>query len=122
MDNAITGRPIPEAIQDLLVTVGAQIASAVDRARLYQTLEQRVAACTAELALAMQQAEETRAVAEQANRDKGAFLDEIRAMLDAIDYGVLLMDSDLRARIGATAVRECGACLRSSSPARHWPR
>jgi GAF domain-containing protein len=106
VDNAVTGRPIPEAIQDLLVTVGAQIASAVDRARLYQTLEQRVTARTAELALAMRQAEETRAIAEQANRDKGALLDEIRAMLDAIDYGVLLMGSDLRARIGNRAFRD----------------
>ena len=54
----------------------------------------------------MRQAEETRAIAEQANRDKGALLDEIRAMLDAIDYGVLLMGSDLRARIGNRAFRE----------------
>ncbi len=106
VDNAITGRPIPEAIQDLLFTVGAQIAGAVDSARLYQTLEQRVAARTAELAQATQQAEETRAAAEQANREKGALLDEIRAMLDAIDYGVLLMGPDLRARIGNRAFRE----------------
>ena len=48
VDNATSGRPIPETIQDLLFTIGAQIASAVDSARLYQTLEQRVAERTAE--------------------------------------------------------------------------
>ncbi len=32
VDNAITGRPIPEAVQDLLFTIGTQIASAVDSA------------------------------------------------------------------------------------------
>ena len=48
VDNATSGRPIPETIQDLLFTIGAQIASAVDSARLYQTLEQRVAQRTAE--------------------------------------------------------------------------
>ncbi len=49
VDNALTGRPIPETMQDLLSTVGAQIAAAVDSARLYRTLEQRVAERTAEL-------------------------------------------------------------------------
>ena len=39
VDNAVSGRSIPETIQDLLFTIGAQIAGAVDRARLYQTQE-----------------------------------------------------------------------------------
>ena len=50
VDNARTGRPLPENARDLLFTVGAQISSAVESARLYQTLEQRVAARVAELA------------------------------------------------------------------------
>jgi PAS domain S-box-containing protein len=50
VDNALTGRPIPETIWDLLFTVSAQIAAAVDSARLYQTLEQRVDERTVELA------------------------------------------------------------------------
>ena len=58
LDNAVTGRPIPETIQDLLFTIGAQVASAIDRARLYQTLERRVEERTAELAAATRQAEE----------------------------------------------------------------
>jgi len=49
VDNGLTGRAIPEDIQDLLFTMGSQIASAVDSARLYQTLERRVAERTAEL-------------------------------------------------------------------------
>ncbi len=77
VDNAVTGRPISSAGQDLLVTIGAQIASVIDSARLYQTLEQRVVERTADLARAMQQAEEARAAAEQANRERGALLDEM---------------------------------------------
>ncbi|MBN1888028.1 MAG: SpoIIE family protein phosphatase [Thermoflexales bacterium] len=49
VDNAVTGRAIAEDIQDLLVTVCSQIAGAVDSARLYETLERRVAERTAEL-------------------------------------------------------------------------
>ncbi len=48
VDNALSGRSIPENNRGLLFTVGAQIASAVDRARLYRTLEQRVEQRTAE--------------------------------------------------------------------------
>ncbi len=77
VDNANTGRPISSAGQELLSTVGAQIASAIDSARLYQTLEQRVAERTAELAAATRQAEEARNVAEEANREHGALLDEM---------------------------------------------
>jgi sigma-B regulation protein RsbU (phosphoserine phosphatase) len=49
VDNALTGRAIAEDIQDLLVMVCGQIAGAVDSARLYATLERRVAKRTAEL-------------------------------------------------------------------------
>ncbi len=73
----ITGRPISDISQDLLFTIGTHIASAVDSTRLYQTLEQRVAERTAELAEATRQAGEARAVAEQANRERGALLDEM---------------------------------------------
>jgi hypothetical protein len=47
LDNAVTGRPIPETLQDLLSTIGPQVAGAIDRARLYQTLERRVEERTA---------------------------------------------------------------------------
>ncbi len=106
VDNALTGRPLLETSQDLLSTVGAQIASAVDSAQVYQTLEQRVAARTVELADATQVAEQARAAAERTDQEKGALLHEIGVMLDAIDYGVLLMSPDLRARIGNRAFRE----------------
>ena len=49
VDNAKTGRPLPEEAHELLMTVGSQIAGAIDRVRLYQTLEQRVAQRTGEL-------------------------------------------------------------------------
>ena len=103
VDNAVTGRPIPETIQDLLLTIGAQVAGAVDRARVYQTLERRVEERTAELAAATQQAEAAAAAIAQADREKTALLAELRAVLDAIDYGVLLLGPDLRTRLGNRA-------------------
>jgi signal transduction histidine kinase/DNA-binding response OmpR family regulator/GAF domain-containing protein/HPt (histidine-containing phosphotransfer) domain-containing protein len=106
LDNAVTGRPIPETIQDLLSTVGAQIAAAIDRARLYQTLERRVEERTAELAAATHRAEEAAAAIEQADREKDALLKEMRVVLDAIDYGVLLLGPDLRVRLGNRAFFE----------------
>jgi PAS domain S-box-containing protein len=77
VDNAISGRLISDASQQLLLTVGTQVAGAVDSARLYQTLEQRVMERTAALVSATQQAEEARTAAEQANRERGALLDEM---------------------------------------------
>jgi two-component system sensor histidine kinase/response regulator len=106
LDNAITGRPIPETLQDLLFTIGAQVASAVDRARLHQTLERRVEERTAELAAATHRAEDATAAIAQADREKGALLAELRAVLDAIDYGVLLLGPDLRVRLGNRALCE----------------
>lgn len=48
VDNAPSGRPIPDNSEELLVTVGTQVAAAIDGARLRQTLEQRVEQRTAE--------------------------------------------------------------------------
>jgi two-component system sensor histidine kinase/response regulator len=106
LDNAITGRPIPETIQDLFFTIGAQVAAAVDRARLYQTLERRVRERTADLAAAKRRAEDATAVIARADREKGALLNELKVVLDAINYGVLLMGPDLRTRLGNRALRE----------------
>jgi PAS domain S-box-containing protein len=41
-----------------------------------------------------------------ANREKDGLLDELNAVLDSIDYGVLFMDSSLRARLGNRALRD----------------
>jgi PAS domain S-box-containing protein len=49
VENGISGRPIPEDAGSLLLMAGRQIAAAVDRAQLYQTLEQKVQQRTAEL-------------------------------------------------------------------------
>jgi len=106
LDNAVTGRPIPETIQDMLSTIGAQIAAAIDRARLYQTLERRVEKRTAQLAAATHRAEEAASAIAEADREKGTMLAELRAVLDAIDYGVLLLGPDLRARLGNRAFLE----------------
>jgi PAS domain S-box-containing protein len=106
LDNAITGRPIPETIQDLFFTIGSQVAAAVDRARLYQTLECRVKARTAELAEATRRAEDATAAIARADREKGALLNELKVVLDAINYGVLLLGPDLRTRLGNRALRE----------------
>jgi two-component system sensor histidine kinase/response regulator len=106
LDNAVTRRPIPETIQDLLSTIGAQVAAAIDRARLHQTLERRVEERTAELAAATRRAEDAAAAISQADREKGALLAEMRAVLDAIDYGILLFGPDLRLRLGNRAISE----------------
>jgi signal transduction histidine kinase len=101
-DNGLSGRRISEADAGLLLTVGNEIASAVDNARLYQEveaqnrmLEQRVHQRTTELARAMAEAEqaraaaeEARAAAEEANEAKSAFLanvsHELRTPLTSI--------------------------------------
>jgi PAS domain S-box-containing protein len=57
VDNATTDRPVTEESSELLMTVGNQIAGAVDRVRLYQTLEQRIEQRTAELERATRAAE-----------------------------------------------------------------
>jgi PAS domain S-box-containing protein len=57
VDNALTGRLVTESSLTLLMTVGSQIAGAVDRVRLYQTLEERIVQRTAELARATLEAQ-----------------------------------------------------------------
>ncbi|MCU0594119.1 MAG: response regulator [Desulfobacterota bacterium] len=106
LDNAVTGRPIPETVQALLSTIGAQIAAAIDRARLYQTLERRVEERTSELAAATHRAEQAAEAISKADKEKGALLAEWRAVLDAIDYGILLFGPDLHLRLGNRAISE----------------
>ena len=68
------------------------IAGAIDSGVLHQTPSAGWER-TAELAAATHRAEMWPNDL-QADREKGALLDEIRAMLDAIDYGVLLIGPD----------------------------
>ena len=42
----------------------------------------------------------------EANREKDAVVNELQAVLDAIEYGVLFMDAELRVRIGNRAYRD----------------
>ncbi|MCS6909621.1 MAG: GAF domain-containing protein [Anaerolineales bacterium] len=49
LDNAVSGRPLPSYSSDFWLSLGHQIAQALDRAQLYQTLEQKVQQRTAEL-------------------------------------------------------------------------
>lgn len=104
VDNGTTGRPIPEESADLLFTVGNELAVAVENALLYRqieihrrTLEERVSERTAELDGARRDAEQARALAEDASRAKSAFLasmsHELRTPLNAIiGYSELLHD------------------------------
>ena len=64
VDNATTGRPVTEDSFKVLMTAGNQIAGAIDRVRLYQTLEQRIVQRTAELAQATREAQRERLYSE----------------------------------------------------------
>ncbi len=57
VDNANTNRAVTEDSFELLMTVGSQVAGAIDRVRLYQTLEQRIVERTLELAKATHEAQ-----------------------------------------------------------------
>jgi signal transduction histidine kinase/DNA-binding response OmpR family regulator len=100
VDNALSQRPIPEGVQDLLFAACAQIASAVEVARLYDTLEQRVIERTHEAQEARAAADQARQVAEAASRSKSEFLanmsHEIRTPMNGI-IGMtnLLLDTAL---------------------------
>jgi PAS domain S-box-containing protein len=71
-----------------------------------ENLEQKVQERTSELASATRHAEALAAAAVRADREKDAALAETRTVLDAIDYGILLLGSDLHVHIGNRALRE----------------
>ncbi|MGE5841039.1 MAG: response regulator, partial [Deltaproteobacteria bacterium] len=66
----------------------------------------RVQERTAALAAATHWAEEAAEAISQVYREKGALLAEMLAVLDAIDYGILLFGPDLRLRLGNRAMSE----------------
>ena len=56
--------------------------------------------------MASETEETARQEAERANREKDTVLAELSTVIDAIDYGILLIDSDLVARMANRALRE----------------
>lgn len=84
VDNYESKRPITEEEVELMSVVAGQIAVAIDNALLYQevesqkqTLEVRVEQRTRELAQATAEAQEARAIAEEASQTKSAFLSNV---------------------------------------------
>jgi signal transduction histidine kinase len=84
VDNRASGRDVRPSDGPLLYTVGSLIAAAVDNARLYSeveaqkdVLEHRVAERTAALAIAIEEAQAARSVAEQGSAMKSAFLSSV---------------------------------------------
>ena len=84
VDNNKSQRPITAKDTSLLFSVAGQLAVAIENAMLYReveaqknTLEQRVDLRTKELAMAVREAQEARAIAEEANEAKGAFLSSV---------------------------------------------
>jgi len=57
-------------------------------------------------AVAIETEEAARQEADRANREKDAVLAELSTVIEAIDYGILFMDSDLVARMANRALRE----------------
>jgi PAS domain S-box-containing protein len=94
VDNGLTGRAIPEDSLELLMTVGSQIAGAIDRVRLYQTLEERVTERTRQLAGAVDQLQreiaERRRMEESVRESERRMADIISLMPDA----VVVIDQD----------------------------
>ncbi|MBL8112022.1 MAG: response regulator [Acidobacteria bacterium] len=124
VDNGPSGRAIAGESKDLLFTVGNELAVAVENALLYRqieahtrTLEERVAARTAELGLAKREADDARAVAEEASKAKSSFLanmsHELRTPLNAIiGYSEMLQDEAVE--LGYDSLRPDLEKIRSS--------
>ena len=81
-------RPFSEKHHVLMEGFAAQAVIALENARLFEESRRHAA----EL--------------EESNRQKEQLLGELHAVLDTIDYGVVFMDRDLRARIVNRAFRE----------------
>ncbi|NJN81588.1 MAG: GAF domain-containing protein, partial [Caldilineaceae bacterium] len=84
---------------EVLNLLSSQAAISIENARLYATLEQQVEQRTAELALAIQEAERARAAAEAANESKSTFLASVSHELRTPLTSILGFASIIRRRL-----------------------
>ncbi len=117
VDNAHTQRPISQADQEVLLTLGRTVAVAIENVRWYQTLEQKVAERTRQLQAINQALAREKEAAEEANRAKSLFLatvsHELRTPLTSVLGFAKVIEKRLQEFVFPAVVNEDGKVERA---------